>query len=46
MLARWGDSSTASETHVECRSCGTNVTGSPTECPDCGGDIAVYELEK
>ena len=30
--------------HRECRSCGENVGDETTECPACGGDIAVYAL--
>lgn len=33
-----------SEQHVECRDCGSNLTVDTEQCPDCGGDIAVYDL--
>ncbi len=31
-------------THVECRQCGKNLTTDASHCPDCGGDVAVYDL--
>jgi rRNA maturation endonuclease Nob1 len=39
-----GNASAAPETHVECRSCGSNLSAEVDECPDCGGEVAVYEL--
>jgi hypothetical protein len=39
-----GDPSSADYTHVECRDCGTNLPGGTEQCPNCGGEIAVYEL--
>jgi rRNA maturation endonuclease Nob1 len=32
------------ERHVECRDCGVNLTTDADECPDCGGEVVVYEL--
>lgn len=32
------------ERHFECRSCGTNLSKGDTECPECGGDVAEYNL--
>ena len=44
-LTDGGDGPTDSpETHVECRDCGRNLTADADGCPDCGGDVAVYEL--
>jgi ribosomal protein L37E len=30
--------------HYECRRCGTNLHAEADECPDCGGEVAVYTL--
>lgn len=30
-------------THRECRNCGLNLSETPTECPRCGGEPAIYE---
>jgi rubrerythrin len=30
--------------HHECRVCGQNLDGDAAQCPDCGGEVAVYEL--
>jgi rRNA maturation endonuclease Nob1 len=30
--------------HVECRNCGQNLSPNAEECPDCGGEVAVYAL--
>lgn len=32
------------DVHYECRECGTNLSGETVECPDCGGDVAAYDL--
>lgn len=32
------------DVHHECRECGRTLSGEATECPDCGGDVATYEL--
>jgi rRNA maturation endonuclease Nob1 len=31
--------------HYECRHCSRNLTADDKECPDCGGTVAIYELE-
>jgi ribosomal protein L37E len=28
--------------HYECRRCGENLSPDADDCPDCGGDVAVY----
>lgn len=33
-----------SEKHYECRDCGLTLSPDATECPECGGDIAVLDL--
>lgn len=33
-----------SDTHIECRECGSNLTGDTDVCPECGGSVAVYEI--
>jgi rubrerythrin len=30
--------------HYECRECGRNLTRTAGVCPDCGGEVAAYEL--
>lgn len=37
-----GGQRTAQDRHYECRDCGANLTPDVTECPDCGGEMAVY----
>jgi rubrerythrin len=32
------------DVHHECRECGRTLSREATECPDCGGDVATYEL--
>jgi ribosomal protein L37E len=39
-----GGSATDERTHVECRDCGTNLAADAERCPNCGGDVAVYDL--
>jgi rRNA maturation endonuclease Nob1 len=31
--------------HYECRRCSRNLTVDHERCPDCGGEVAAYELE-
>jgi len=45
MLARLRTTETT-ETAVECRQCGTNVSSDTAECPECGSDeIACYRIQ-
>lgn len=37
------DLTNASERHIKCRDCGANLTVDDHECPDCGGEIIVYD---
>jgi len=30
--------------HYECRACGRTLDAGTETCPDCNGDVAVYEL--
>jgi len=34
----------STDVHIECRSCGSNLAAEASECPNCGGEIVVYEL--
>ncbi|ERG97118.1 MAG: hypothetical protein J07HQW2_03604 [Haloquadratum walsbyi J07HQW2] len=38
------DQTSITETHIECRNCGTNLEPDLSTCPDCGGNPAVYEI--
>jgi rRNA maturation endonuclease Nob1 len=38
------DPANAPRRHAECRDCGLNLTVDTDECPDCGGEIAVYDV--
>lgn len=30
--------------HHECRDCGANLDDSVDQCPECGGEVASYDL--
>jgi len=38
------DQTHATDAHIECRNCGTNLKPDLETCPDCGGNPAVYEI--
>ncbi len=37
------ESGQESHTHYECRDCGKNLPSEPSSCPQCGGEVVVYE---
>jgi rRNA maturation endonuclease Nob1 len=45
VFADGGRSTVDGAVHYECRHCSRNLTADHGECPDCGGEVAVYELE-
>jgi len=30
--------------HYECRDCGRNLDSSSEDCPECGGEVVVYQI--
>jgi hypothetical protein len=45
VLADGGRTTADGAVHYECRYCSRNLTVDHEECPDCGGEIAAYDLE-
>lgn len=37
-----GGGRTGEKQHYECRECGKNLSAGIANCPDCGGDVAVF----
>jgi len=37
-----GGGRTGEKQHYECRECGKNLSAGIVNCPDCGGDVAVF----
>ncbi len=39
-----GGGRTGEKQHYECRECGKNLSAGIANCPDCGGDVAVFRF--
>jgi len=37
-----GGGRTGEKQHYECRECGKNLSAGIANCPECGGDVAVF----